>query len=204
MRDELKFILMFGIIDLHNFRLFIPDGNWSAGWLWRTRDVSTACTWQMVYTHSLMTDALYYTHCLTSLPPPGATVARGLVWSYFPLHNPETRKRSEVQTPRQWRLSTTVVENGRTVTYQGQRIFFFLVAPTLGSLFPLLEHRAEFPQSVGLHGRVISSLQGLYLYTNTKHPCPDWDSNLRSRLPSERRQCTPGTKDRDHKRRALV
>jgi amino acid permease len=24
--------------------------------------------------------------------------------------------------------------------------FFFLVAPTLGSLLPLLEHRAEFPQ----------------------------------------------------------
>jgi hypothetical protein len=46
---------------------------------------------------------------------------------------------------------------------------FFLVAPTLGSLLPLLEHRAEFPQfldqgqSVGLLGRVISSSQGLYL-----------------------------------------
>jgi hypothetical protein len=40
--------------------------------------------------------------------------------------------------------------------------FFFLVAPTLGSFLPLLEHRAEFPQfldqgqSVGLLGRVIS------------------------------------------------
>jgi hypothetical protein len=39
-------------------------------------------------------------------------------------------------------------------------------------LFPLLEHRAVFPQfldqgqSVGLLGRVISSSQGLYLYTN--------------------------------------
>jgi hypothetical protein len=39
-------------------------------------------------------------------------------------------------------------------------------------------------QSVGLLGRVISSSQGLYLYTNTekrthntntKHPCPEWD-----------------------------
>jgi hypothetical protein len=45
---------------------------------------------------------------------------------------------------------------------------------TLGSLLPLLEHRAEFPQflnqgqSVGLLGRVISSSQGLYLYTNTE------------------------------------
>jgi hypothetical protein len=42
----------------------------------------------------------------------------------------------------------------------------FLVAHTLGSLLPLLEHRAEFPQfldqgqSVGLLGRVISSSQG--------------------------------------------
>jgi hypothetical protein len=26
------------------------------------------------------------------------------------------------------------------------RFFFFLVAPTLGSLLPLLEHMAEFPQ----------------------------------------------------------
>jgi hypothetical protein len=52
--------------------------------------------------------------------------------------------------------------------------FFFLVAPTVGSLLPLLEHRAEFPQfldegqSVGLLGRVFSSSQGLYLYTNTE------------------------------------
>jgi hypothetical protein len=41
--------------------------------------------------------------------------------------------------------------------------------------------------SVGLFGRVIS------LYTKTekrtythKHPCPEWDSNLQSQLPSER------------------
>jgi hypothetical protein len=68
-----------------------------------------------------------------------------------------------------------------------QVFFFFLVAPTLGNLLPLLEHRAEFHQfldqgqSVGLLGRVISSSQGLYLYTstekrtytNTKHPCPE-------------------------------
>jgi hypothetical protein len=46
-------------------------------------------------------------------------------------------------------------------------LFFFLVAPTLGSLLLLLEHRAEFPQfldpgqSVGLLGRAISSSQGL-------------------------------------------
>jgi hypothetical protein len=54
-------------------------------------------------------------------------------------------------------------------------------------------------QSVGLLGRVISSSQGLYLYTNaekrthtnTKHPRPEWDSNPRSRLPSKRRQYMP-------------
>jgi hypothetical protein len=49
---------------------------------------------------------------------------------------------------------------------QGKTESPFLVAPTLGSLLPLLEHRAEFPQfldqgqSVGLLGRVISSSQG--------------------------------------------
>jgi hypothetical protein len=28
-----------------------------------------------------------------------------------------------------------------------------------------------------------------HTHINTKHPCPEWDSNPRSRLPSERRQC---------------
>jgi hypothetical protein len=52
--------------------------------------------------------------------------------------------------------------------------FFFLVAPTPGSFLPLLEHRAEFRQfldqgqSVVHLGWVISSSQGLYLYTNTE------------------------------------
>jgi hypothetical protein len=45
---------------------------------------------------------------------------------------------------------------------------------------------------------VISSSQGLYLntvqhkhrktHTHIKRPCPEWDSNPRSRLQSERRQ----------------
>jgi hypothetical protein len=56
----------------------------------------------------------------------------------------------------------------------------------------------DLRHSVGLLGRVISSSQGLYLYTNTekrthtntKHPCSGLDSNPRSRLPSERRQCS--------------
>jgi hypothetical protein len=58
--------------------------------------------------------------------------------------------------------------------FTSTNVFFFLVAPILGSLIPLLEHRNEFPQfldqgqSVGLLGRVISSSQGLYLYTNTE------------------------------------
>jgi hypothetical protein len=49
-------------------------------------------------------------------------------------------------------------------------LLFFLLLHTL-ELAPILEHRAEFPQfldqgqSVGLLGRVISSSQGIYLYT---------------------------------------
>jgi hypothetical protein len=30
-----------------------------------------------------------------------------------------------------------------------------------------------------------------HTHTNIKHTCPEWDSNPRSRLPSERRQCMP-------------
>jgi hypothetical protein len=56
-----------------------------------------------------------------------------------------------------------------------------LVGP--GLFFFLLFSRSW--TAVGLLGRVISSSQGLYLYTNTekrtytniKHPCPEWDSN---------------------------
>jgi hypothetical protein len=60
----------------------------------------------------------------------------------------------------------------------------------------------DLGQSVGLLGRVISSSQDLYVYTNTekrthntntKHPCPEWDSNPRSRRPRERRQFMPQT-----------
>jgi hypothetical protein len=52
----------------------------------------------------------------------------------------------------------------------------------------------DLGQSVGLLGRLIHSSQGLYLYTNTekrthntntKHPCPEWDSKPRSRCPHE-------------------
>jgi hypothetical protein len=58
----------------------------------------------------------------------------------------------------------------------GIKQFFFPHISHTWELAPALEHRAEFPQflnqghSVGLFGRVISSSQGLYLYTNTgKH-----------------------------------
>jgi hypothetical protein len=59
--------------------------------------------------------------------------------------------------------------------YRESCIFFCLVAPTLGSLLPLLEHRADkFPQfldhgqSIGLLGRVISSLQEKVTYSEKK------------------------------------
>jgi hypothetical protein len=91
------------------------------------------------------------------------------------------------------------------IQYDNYSIFFFIgtTAPVGPGLPPwncpfhfgfFLNHI----QSVGRLGRVISSSQGLYLftntekhtYTNTKHSCPEWDSKPRSRLPSERRECT--------------
>jgi hypothetical protein len=41
----------------------------------------------------------------------------------------------------------------------------------------------DLGQLVGLLGRVISLSQCLYLYTNTKHPCSEWDLNPRSQRP---------------------
>jgi hypothetical protein len=77
--------------------------------------------------------------------------------------------------------------------------FFFSFGAPWNSpfYFGLLDLR----HSVGLLGRVISSSQGIYLYTNTekrthtntKHACPERNWNPRSRLPSERRQCMPQT-----------
>jgi hypothetical protein len=60
----------------------------------------------------------------------------------------------------------------------------------------------DIGQPVWLLGLVISSPQGLYLYTNiekrthtinTKYPCPEWDSNTQSRHSRERRQFMPQT-----------
>jgi hypothetical protein len=58
----------------------------------------------------------------------------------------------------------------------------------------------DLGKSVGILGRVISSSQGFYLYTNTekrthdiniKHPCPEWDWNPWFRRPRDRRQFMP-------------
>jgi hypothetical protein len=83
--------------------------------------------------------------------------------------------------------------------------FLWRYSPNLGLGLPPWNSPFHFGflhlrQPVGLLGRVISSSQGMYLYTNTekrththrntKHPCPEWDSNPLSRLPSERRQPT--------------
>jgi hypothetical protein len=85
-------------------------------------------------------------------------------------------------------------------------IFLLRYSPNLGLGLPPWNSPFHFSfldlrQSVGILGRVITSSQGLYFYTNTekfthintKHPCPGWDSNPRSRLPTERRQCMPQT-----------
>jgi hypothetical protein len=68
------------------------------------------------------------------------------------------------------------------------------VVVSIGLISQFLDHS----QTVGLLGRVISSSQGHYLnrgqhkhrktHTYIKHLCSEWDSNSRSRLPSERRQ----------------
>jgi hypothetical protein len=87
-------------------------------------------------------------------------------------------------------------------------LFFWRYSPNLGLGLPPRNSPFHFGfpdlrQSVGLLGRVISSSQGLstctqtqknsptHTHTNTKLPCPEWDSNPRSRLPSEPRQFMP-------------
>jgi hypothetical protein len=86
-----------------------------------------------------------------------------------------------------------------------ERVFLFFLwrySPNLGFGLPPWNPPFHFGfldlrQSIGLLGWVISSSQDLYMYTytekrtqtNAKHPCPEWNSNPRFRLPSERRQC---------------
>jgi hypothetical protein len=78
-------------------------------------------------------------------------------------------------------------------------IFFSLALRPPWALASVFQFHDHF-QTVGHLGRVISLSQGLYLNigqhkhtinTYTKHPCLAWDSNPRSRLPSERRQFMP-------------
>jgi hypothetical protein len=81
--------------------------------------------------------------------------------------------------------------------------FHWRYSPNLGLGLPPWKYPFHFGfldlrYSVGLLGRVISSSQGLstctqtqknaHTHRDTKHPCLVWDSNPRSRLPSERRQ----------------
>jgi hypothetical protein len=85
---------------------------------------------------------------------------------------------------------------GRNRIYNPPPLWRYSPSLGLGLLpwnFPFHFGLLDLRHSVGPLGRVISSSQGLYVYTNTnthtntKHPCPEWDSNPRSRLPSERR-----------------
>jgi hypothetical protein len=75
--------------------------------------------------------------------------------------------------------------------------FFFLwlcspIQPLAASIkFSLSLRLLDLGQSVGLHGGMISSSQGLCLYANTKHSCPEWNSNPRSRRPREQRHFVP-------------
>jgi hypothetical protein len=52
-------------------------------------------------------------------------------------------------------LNSSLLRRGRS----NYSFFFFLVAPTLGSLLPLLEHRAEFPQFLD-QGQAVGLLGG--------------------------------------------
>jgi hypothetical protein len=80
--------------------------------------------------------------------------------------------------------------------------FVFLFAPTL-KLAPTLEHRADFSVSWSFTD-VRTPWTGDQLvarplpkhrktHTHFKYPCPEWDSNPRFRLPSDRRQFMPQT-----------
>jgi hypothetical protein len=78
--------------------------------------------------------------------------------------------------------------------------FFFLFAP-IWELAPTLEHRADLSVSWTFTGgrtpwtgdQVVGRPLSKHRKTHThiKQPCPEWDSNPRSRPPSERRQYMP-------------
>jgi hypothetical protein len=80
-------------------------------------------------------------------------------------------------------------------------IFFSSPLLPFGSLLHFLEHRADFSVSwLFTDGRTPWTGDQLVArplpkqrktHTHIKHPFPDWDSNPRSRPPSERRQFMP-------------
>jgi hypothetical protein len=90
------------------------------------------------------------------------------------MNDSQVKSRILLQTVEEQHLQTTKLKE--QIGFNPGRHAFF--SPPRCShtweLAPALEHRAEFPQflhqgqSVGLLGQVISSSQGLYLYTNTK------------------------------------
>jgi hypothetical protein len=83
-----------------------------------------------------------------------------------------------------------------TPPYPYTEYFFLLLLCSHFWSIGLISQFLDHSQTVGLLGRVISSSQGLYLnteqhkhrktHTHINHPRPEWDSNPRSRPPSER------------------
>jgi hypothetical protein len=79
------------------------------------------------------------------------------------------------------------------------RDFFILSSYTLIRVSRFFFHSFNHFSTVGLLGRVTGPSQGRYLntgqhkhkktHTHTKHPCPGWDSNPRSRLPNKDSAC---------------
>jgi hypothetical protein len=109
----------------------------------------------------------------------------------------EIQKTTEVSLGRTSDANITEV----TVVFRPLSVIHFPFFVSTAQFRPWLPLQLlDVGQSVGLLGRVISSSQGLYLYTNTekrthntntKQSCPEWDSNTRSRRPRERRQFMP-------------
>jgi hypothetical protein len=131
-------------------------------------------------------------------------------------HRTTQTQNKRTQTPMPWvRFEPMIPAFERAKTFHAldraanviglKRHFFpWHYSPNLGLGLPPWNSPFHFGfldlrQSVELLGRVISSSQGLYLYTktekrihtNNKHPCREWDSNSRSLRWSEWRQFMP-------------
>jgi hypothetical protein len=139
-----------------------------------------------------------------SIGPNTVGVSQPLTWGRKQIELP---KRCVLQCSSEyWTVDKVQNPRNRERYTPSSETFFFLwrYSPHLGlglppCNFPFHFSLLDLGHSVGLLGRVISSSQGLSLftntekrtYTNTKHPWPELDSNPRSRVPSERRQYTP-------------